>query len=318
VASLVSDIIDRILRLTDRVDPSSRGRALDAVDEAIQWYAFNQPWDSLRREEEFVSSGSEYLSFPDRVLQILSIADITNRSPVEAGDNFDKRDPENYLARNVNRACEWRQAGIMPVIAQPNTDTTLTVDPNVSESFDVIVRGLVRDTMASGTALELKEVNEILSINSSEAQTTTAVFAEVNHIMKPRPTTAEITITENADSRIISRIPPWEARPMFPRVQFLNVPAVATRFELTYFRRPDRVTTEVDPIDPSIPEEALIWRAAGNLHWMDQESQQAERAWGQARQLLADRKKAEDIFGEKDHRVDPQHFYFLDEEINDF
>ena len=98
-------------------------------------------------------------------------------------------------------------------------------------------------------------------------------------------------------------------------MQLFFVPSPPSTLEVEYFRRPDRLTSENGAIDASIDEEALIWRAAGNLHWVDQEGQQAQRAWGKADEILEAKKNVEETFGEKDFHAEPLFPSYFDQEF---
>ncbi len=315
--TLIADLIDRVQLRADNVDTRKRARVLDALDEAVQWYVGRVPMSARLRNETFLASGSEFMVFPDRVLQVLEIGDLSNQRIIEPGSQFRRRAPGAFFNKTSGTAYEWERAGVVSVIAQPHSDTTLTVQANVSDSFDCYVRGLVRDTTASGTPLELQEIEETISITNSETNLTVNLFVNITDITKQRPTVANLNITENLNSRLISRIPLWEGRPLYKRIRFVYVPPVNTQIDVEYYRRPDRLHSETQGIDIDIDEEALIWRAAGNLHWMDQEGQSAQRAWQLAEQILTTAKTVEEQFGEQDFHVEPTNFYFDAEGLND-
>ena len=315
--SLIADLIDRVQRRSDRVDPQSRVRVLDALDEALQWYSKKMPFGSLMRFEEFQCSGSEFMVFPNRIMKVIDIADLTNTRMVEPGDHWKRRHTGTYLQRTQGVGpCEWRDLGIVPVISQPNTDTTLTFQCTASDSFNTYVKGLVRDTTASGTALEFFEAEETISITGSDVKTSANAYVQVIGIEKKYPTNGDLIVKETGSAVPISRMARWEARPEFPRAQFLVVPNAGTRLEVEYFRRPDRIAAEEQTLDPAVHEDALIWRAVGNQHWMDQEGQQANLAWQKANEVAADQKSVEEMFGEKDHHMEPVNFYFEAEGLN--
>lgn len=305
MTSHIGDLIDKVQRRANRVDTNYRVRALDALDEALQWYSQELPWDGLIAQEVFLTTGSDTLVLPDRVLTISSIADITNQRHLPAGHHWARRYGATYTARAAGPACEWRPLGFSTVIAQPPADTFITAQATVSDSLDVHLRGLVRDTGASGTALELFEAMETLSLSSSEMVTSANSYVRVVAIDKPRGSLADVLIRDATTGTLLSRVSAWEARPMFPMIQLLVVPPPGTSLEIEYFRRPDRITAESHTIDPAIHEEALVWRAAGNMHWLDDEPQVAQAAWRQADEALGRVKRAADAFGERDHHAEP-------------
>ena len=303
--NLITDLIDRAQRLGARVDSSKRAEALTAFDEAIQWYAGRVPWDALIRSEDFFTNGVRDLVLPDRVLRVINVMDAANATPVDAGDEWEVRTPGAFAQDTTGQVAEWRPGGFVPVIAQPTTDTTLSVEASVSESYSVYVRGLVRDTAASGTSLEFYEVQEEIMITSESSVSSANAYTEVLSIQKPKFTTSNILVTNNQAGTRISRIPAWEARPLFQKIQLHFVPVGSIPMRIRFYTRPNRITAETDAIEPGINEEAIIWRATGNLHWSDNEDQAAERAWAKAQEALSDVKSVEESFGEKGLQIQP-------------
>ena len=300
-STLIKDLIDRIQRIADRVDPSYRVRALDSLDEAMQWYASQVPWDGLRRIEDFYA-GSEFLTMPDRVNKIIRIGDRTNSQPLDAGEFFERRRPGAYFQKTTGAPCEWRDMGLVPLGKEITTAAALHVSSTQSEAIDVQIRGLVSDTTASGTALEFYEAKETVSLAGVTA-TSSNSYTKIYAIQKDKGTTADVLVGNATDGQL-ARIPSWETRPMYRRIQLSPIPTGQT-LEVEYFRRPDRLASENDPLEASVNEEALMWRAAGNLMWMDNEPQAAERAWQKAGEAVAVKRNEEETFGEKDFHVEP-------------
>lgn len=302
--NLVADLIDRVQQLAGRVDASHRDRVRTALDEAIQWFASRVPWDSLKEHEDFRSGGSRDLILPDRVNKVITISDAETFTAMSGGDHWEKRTPGAFLQDASGQPQEWRDFGYVPVISQPATDTTLSFQSTVSEGFDVHLRGLVRDTTASGTALELYEVQETIRLDNESAVATANAYVRVLGIQKPKFTVADVHVTDDTSTLKISRIPAWETRPLFRRIQLHFVPT-ARPFRVNYFKRPDRLTTETDAIDPGINEEAVVWRAVGNISFIENEDNAAGVAWGKAEDIIEKMKTMEETFGEKDSHIAP-------------
>jgi hypothetical protein len=300
-STLVKDLIDRVQRIADRVDPSYRVRVLDSLDEAQQWYSSQVPWDALKRIEDFQSTG-EFLTLPDRVNKIIRIGDRTNARPLNPGEFFEHRRSGAYFQRTTGAPLEWRDMGFVATVKDLSAAAVIHVSSTASEAIAVQVRGLVSDSTASGTSLALYEAKETMSLVGATLASTNT-YTTIIAIQKDKGTTNDVLIGTAADGQI-ARIPSWEARPMYRKVQFSPVPS-GQALEVVYFRRPDRITSENDALDPAVNEEALMWRAAGNLHWMDNEGQAAERAWQKANEVIALKRNEEETFGEKDFTVSP-------------
>lgn len=308
--SLISDLIDKAQRLADREDPGKRINVQDAIDEAVQWHALRLPWESLKETEDFIAvAGSREVTLPDRVGKVIRLGDRTNFNNINSGDQWARRMPGAFLQRTTGNIFEWRDAGLAPVTSQPATDTTLTLHTTASEAMSVFVRGLVRDTTSSGTPLEFVPTQETVVL-AGESQPSANLYTRIISIQKPRNSNNDLIAVNSQSLARISRIPTWESRPLFPRIQVHYIPSVNTLIEVQYFKRPDRIVSENDSLEPAVNEEAILWRAAGNLHWADQEGQQAERAWAKADEVLVAMKNQEDTFGEKDFHVEPWIGYF--------
>jgi len=311
MASLIAHLIDRVQQLADRVDSTYRPRCLNAIDEAQQWYAVSSPWDALYERETFLTSGSEALVLPDRVCKILRVADLDEMTPIDAGGN-DWGEYATHLNKTKGLPFEWRPAGSASVLRQPEVPDYLVLTPSVSESFDVLMRGLVQDTGASGTALEFYEAQETINIASDSPVTSTTSWARIDNISKARATSADLKV-DLAGGGTVSRIPSWGTRPLFQKIEFLFIPDGVKQVRVEYYRRPQRITDENQALDASVNEDVLAWRAAGNLHWMDQEGQAAQVAWAKADQLIAKEMSREETFGDRDHGVQPG-FSYLERE----
>lgn len=300
-STLIKDLIDRVQRVADRVDPSYRTRVLDSIDEALQWYASQVPWDSLKTPEDFQTTG-EFLILPDRVNKVIQIGDKTNGRPLNPGDQFERRFPGSYFQKTTGAPCEWRDMGTVPVIKELSVIAPVFVSSSQSDAIAVQIAGLVQDTTASGTALEFYEAKETVTL-AGVTQTSVNSYSKITAIQKDKGSDADVSVGSAADG-LFSRIPSWESRPLYRKVQFHPVPTGQT-LEVLYFKRPNRITSENDPIEASANEEALMWRAAGNVMWMDNEPQAAERAWQKAAEVIAVKRNEEETFGEKDFHIEP-------------
>lgn len=300
-SSLLKDLIDRVQRLADREDPAYRARVLDALDEACQWHAMVLPMESLTKHEDFYASG-EFLILPDRVGSPVMFFDKTNKRPLEPDSHFERRDPGVYADKTAGAPLRWRPAGYSPVVRDLSTNATLVLASSASEVMAVQVRGLIHDTAASGTALEYREVVETITLGGT-SEASSNYYHSITSIQKDKATESDLIVSTALDG-IISRIPSWETRPLFQRIQLMPA-SNGTVLSLEYFKRPDRLTSEDDPIDPGLVEEALVWRAVGNAHWFDNETQNAQAAWAKANEAISIKRNAQETFGEKDHGVEP-------------
>lgn len=311
--ALVKDLIDEAQRLANRVSASERGRAREALNRALQKYAQRIPWKSLRRTETFVTDGTRFLTFPDRVAKVIEIADETEQARIRPDTHLMRNHGADYLSDVAGRPCVWREAGIVPIAAVPATDTTLTLTASQSEVFNVEILGTVRDASESGSALELYRLRETIAISDDTDNTTSNSFVDIHAITKDRSTDAFVQVVDDNSSKVIARIMGPDANPVYRRIEFEKVPAAGRLIRVDYFTHPERIDSELQPIDPAINIDYLVWRAVGDLHWILKETQNAQLAWAQADQVLAEEANKERTFGENQGSIVPD-FTYLDRE----
>lgn len=287
--------ITRAQQLANRVDPAWRDRTRAAVSRALKAWAQRIPWPSLRTTEDFLLSGNKLLVFPERVGVVLNISDKTNARPLGTTGHWNKRSAGVYNQDTGGTPQEWEDRGFTPFIAQPATDTTLQISAGGSEAYEVRVTGYVRDAAASGTALELQERFEILTMGGTEYTDTTLEFVQLISIEKEFGTDNWLKARNPLNSQIIAFIPEGEATVQHRSVQFIPVPPSGTEVRVEYYRKPEEIHTEDFPIDNSVDLEYLAWQAAGDIHWMLKEGQAANRAWDKAEEIVKNRVRQEKV-----------------------
>lgn len=316
--AIAKDLIDEVQRLANRVSSSERGRTREALDRAIQKYAQKLPWASLRRSETFLTDGTRFMVFPDRVAKIIEIADKTEQARIRPDDHFIENHGATFLSDVAGRPCVWREAGVVPIIRTPATDTTLSITASQSEVFSVEIWGQVRDASESGSALELYEVRETVSVTDDSDNTTTNSFVNIRALSKDRSTDALVEIKDDNSGKLISRIMPQSSIPSYRRVEFETVPGAGRVMHVEYFTHPDRLDSELQAIDPALNLRYLIWMAVGDLHWMAKESQNANVAWAKAEEILREEANKERTFGEDNDSVTPDFNYFDLEGLDEY
>lgn len=302
MATYLGDLIDRVQQLADRVDTGYRARTLNAIDEAVQWLARRMPWDSLLERDTFVCPGGRNLILPEHVGKVVSLFDSTNSRKILPGDNWESRFPGSYENEIVGPPQEWREAGLSPVLSQPSTNETLVLSTTQSDGMTVRIQGLVEETAASGTSLRFRRVTESFTM-AGVTEVSANTYVRILVVQKSRPTDATLNVAYG--SQLQSRVLGPEASAAFPRLEIYPGADAGYAIEMRYFRRPERLNDEDSAIDPGINEQALLWRAVGNMHWMDNERDAAQLAWQRAEITVAELRTQEEAHGEEDHTIDP-------------
>lgn len=296
----VGEIIDQALELANRVDPQHRIRARRAVDRALLFYSDKLPWPSLVREEDFTSNGTRYMTFPRRVRSVISIGDKTRQIHVDPGGHFGRQYPTQHFGESAQGTWQWEDMGLVPTIIDPSTDTTLKLSTTQSEAVLVTIHGFLRDSTSSGTALELYEGKEVVTIGGAE-QTTTNTFARIKSIEKDGLDTESSVVVKATlpSNQPIARIGPDERNPQYRRIQFLGKPNAGDQMRVKYYERPTAIVSEDVNIDPAVHQDIIVWRVTGDMHWIGEDPQAAQLAWAKAEKLMDERIRAQTAHGEQ-------------------
>lgn len=290
----VGQLIDTALQLANRSSAQYRTRALYAVDRAVRYFADRMPWPSLRKEETFRSDGTNHFTFPQRVRHIISIGDQERGHYVQPGTQLTKQYPTFTLSGRSVGSWQHSDLGVVPVISAPATDTYLDISTPQSESQIVHVVGLVRDSTASGTPLELYEAQETVYLTGTNA-TSTNQFAEILKIEKDTlDADQDVLVKYTYNGKPVSRIMHNERAPQYKRVEFLGTPNVGDRFVCQYYTNPEKIVAEDVVLDPAIDSDVILWRVVGDLHWINSEGEAANGAWSKAEDKLLVLKSAQE------------------------
>lgn len=296
----VGDIIDQALRLVNRVDASYRTRALEAVDRSVRIFSDRLPWYSLVRNETFVSDGTDKFVFPQRVRQLISVGDLTNKELVGVGAHFERQFPEWQLGTKPQAGpFKWRPDGTVPVIQDPAAATYITIETSGSDSQTVYVRGQAQDTTASGTPLEFYDITE--TITAQETPVTSAqLFYRIYAIEAANNARSFDIITRYATGNLpASRIAAAERYAKYQRIEWLSRPAAGATFQCRYYAEPAKIVAETQALDPQIDQDFLVWRTVGDLHWVAEQAGAAQAAWGRADSRIDELSKAERTHGDR-------------------
>lgn len=312
--NLTREIIDRAQQLGNRIDPGFRARTMNAISRALEFWGLRLPWPGLRETEDFLADGSKFIVFPYRVGTIISITDKTNNRALDPGDNWNRRITHDYSQDPGGAAYEWRDMGFQAISSQPATDTQLRLLASVSEALEVRVQGLVRDAGASGTAMELQSFFETITMGGTEPTLTSNTYAQIDFVEKEIATSGTLKVVNPLTGVVISYIPAHAGRAQFRRAELRRLPPAGTVMRVEYYRRPDTITSEDQPIDISVDISYLEWRAAGDLLWIGKQQGAAREAWGKADEIIGAKISAEKMRGESTKSTSPLFTYMSLEE----
>ncbi len=307
--NVVRKLIDRSQELANRIDPGFRNRTLSALSRAVVYWGTRLPWSSLREVEDFIANGTKFLVFPERVGTVVALTDKTNTRALLPGGQWHTRNTSDYVTSVGGAPFEWRDRGFWPIVSQPSTDTQIQLQAGGSEAFEVRIRGLVRDAGASGTAMELQPQGEIMTMGGTDPTNSSLTYVRLDYVEKEIATSFDLKVKDPISGAIVSYIPASSGRAQLRRVEFLRTPPTNTVFRLEYFRKPDELETEDQPVDISIDTDYLTWRAAGDLHWINKEQGAAQAAWAKADEIIGSSIASQENRGEVPHTFSPLFTY---------
>ena len=287
MSNTTREVVQRAQELANRVDSGWDDRTRAAVSRALKFWAQKIPWPSLRAEEDFLAPGGKFMVFPERVGVIVNISDVANSRTLEAHGNWPRREPGLFTQDTTGAPEEWEDHGWSPFSSLPVTDTALQLQAGGSEAFAVRISGMLRDTLASGTSLELQEYTETLTMGGTVVTQTATVWASLFGLEKEVGSTNWLKALNPLTGQVISYIPAGEVAAQHRRIRLLPLPSAGTNLRVVYYRRPEELHSLDAAIDNSVDLDFLAWRAAGDIHWTLKEAQAAQIAWGKAQEIMA-------------------------------
>jgi len=314
--NLVRNVLDAALRLAGGADPGKRKRALEALDRATKAWAEKSPWPALRRWETFIHQGGRTMSLPERVWVVQSVIDEASKQKVEPVEHWDSQVPEIFVAGTAGTPAQYRKLGILPVCGQPSTDTQIELHTTGSEAYTIRIHGMKRDASESGSPFELYEDRETFVMGGTTATVSAGTWASLIALEKDEGTEYDFKAVDPVASKVLARIPKWQARAAYPTIEFLPVPPAGTRILVEYLIAPDDVTTEESVLDAGISREYLEWQVAGDVLWANGRRDDAQTAWGKAELILTDEARRHTTLGEGDFRAIPMDTYLGLEDYN--
>lgn len=282
-------VINEAKVLANTADGAFDSRALSALNRAQSYWAERLPWRGLIRDESFIASGEQRIILPPRVAFVISVGDVTRQRHIQPGGALEVNYETDWYGKDGGDPVEWQDAGYQPVVSQPSTESALRLAASQSESFSVLVRGLVQDAGASGTALHRYVVEEVVPIADETDTDTNNSYVEVLAVEKPPNTTASLTIKEAEAGTTLARIEPWEETARYRAIETVFKMSAGEEIRVRYYGRPQRINTQTQPVELAIPRDFLVWRVAGDIHWIRNEAQAAQLAWGKAEEILNNR-----------------------------
>lgn len=307
-------IIQRAQRLAGRVDAGFDDRSLQFLNEAVEQWATELPWPTLRHTQTYVCDGTRGLTFPDYVRTVRWLADETNLAPLEAREFWDREQPNRFLGNAAGSPYWWQETGIEPIYSQPSVSAPAQISfrSEVSDTYTVHISGLSINTAASGTAGYEYFTEEQITVAGSGPATSSNFYVKVLSCGKSERT-AQDTLVLNGSAQI-GRIPANKQRSEYRRVEFLTIPGAGTRIRAGVIVQPGPLTETFHCPHPSIDLNYLVWYTAGLIHHAQGQADQGNLKIAYADNKLKKRIQQEKLAGDKDLSAIPDQQYWGSEE----
>lgn len=257
-----ADIITQVGRLTGRTDDSYEATIAGFLNQSIREYARERPWIGLRQLWKTFATGRPYIILPQWVQRPLSVFDVSNVNPVEAGALWDFEQASAYASRVSGLAIEWRDMGTVPTVTEPSGNVTVASGDS-SDTEAIRITGFAHISEASGTALESKVVHESLTLTGTSPVSSTYSYTQLLSISKTNDTSGDVSVRDAASGTLLTTLGAYDDETRHLRIELLRVPTAGTEFRIAVMRRPLELEDDAQAPEPGISEDYLIWHTAG-------------------------------------------------------
>lgn len=305
----LANLVTEVQRLVGRVDSTWFSRCRRWLNEAQEQWSLECPWPTLLREESFSCNGGRSLIMPQRVKIVLWAADQTNARPIDMLKHWDREFPTGLLQNTNGAAFFSRPMGLQAVFRQPEAVGRLTFNTTVSDSFNVYVAGLARDTTVSGTPEQYYFAREVVTIGATTDYTSTTLWFRIDTLGKDDYTPADLSVRDSS-SNLVARVARDAYRSEYRQLDLMFIPPAGTQIAVQYLTGPDPLVDNEQLPHTSVDPEYLIWYAAGLAHAAQGEEQQSAVKLARAKEILSRRILREKQFGDQDWRALPEPGYW--------
>lgn len=214
------EIVNEVLRLTNRTDEDKRTVVKEAVNrryrEILQYYN----WPELLQEST-VTAGSEIVGLPQSIQKIIKVYDRTNNRIIVPLPDQDLTERYVEALGQSGDPQYYSRMGNRGVLTQLSTATTLkAVSSAGSESGDYRVRGY------DANGLLVEDEKPIGSL-------TDETFSEVLHFSKSSPTSGVVSLKDSAEATTFARLAKSEKVARYPAIRLYPVPS-STSLHITH------------------------------------------------------------------------------------
>jgi hypothetical protein len=308
----VATLTNQAQQLAGRVDTNWNERTLRFLNEGVERWAQKRPWNSLRKTLTMTADGTRKLVFPDYVLTIAWLTDLTNRDVVNFRESWDREATSQYLGNTTGAAYWWREDGVQPLYKELSAASTLQVRSEASDTYSVHITGLGQDTTQSGTAGENFFIEEVLSASGSGPNTSANTYKEILTIGRTARGNGDVLVTDGTTQ--LGRIAKNRWTTSYRRAELLRIPSAGTQLRCGVLVRPTPLVETNQVAHHTINPQYLIWYAAGLIHKAMDEQDLGEVCLARADRILDERDYQEEAFGDRDWGSLPDSEYWGSED----
>lgn len=277
------------------------------LNDSLRDYARRYPWPGLEKELTTTLRASErFLVLPHIVDQVVSILNVTDRSPIIRKGEWHREAPSVYANLTQGRPLEYDLAGIQAVQANP-TGFIWFNSSNASDVDTVFVTGFAAASGSSTPTFDLIQQTVSTQADGTTPVTLSTQLTEVISISKVTSTNGDFFFHDagNSDS-YVSFIPASEQEARYRRLQFLFVPSADKSLRIKYRLRLPTLVDDTQAPHPSVKADYLIEKAIALFQRYQTQYSKSQFHDAEAEATVAEEANREENFGESFSQIIPE------------
>lgn len=310
----LGSMVTEAQRVAGRVDAGFDARTRNWINQAFREWQKRVPTQLVTTEQDFTLQGNLDLYLPTQVAKINYVVDVTNKSPVNRTEDWDRRDPAAWIEETGGKAVAWREVGVSPVAKQPSSASQVFFTPQAPEAVVCFVQGLASDTTASNPGMATYLAAEYVTCPSSVETSGSIQFTKIHSISKSAQTSGDITVSYTSAGETVARLFRDDYRSEYRHIQLLNVPTDGTQIRVSYslYYPPLSDDNQVPP--PGVDSDFLIYKAASKIHKAQGQNEDASAAIAMAEAIIRDKTEMEKTKGDQFVDITPDTYYWNPDE----
>ena len=302
----LASLIEECERRSSFNDANFRSYWTTFLNAGLREFARVHPWPGLEALDTLYATGDYFLVLPQYVGDVVHLFNKTDNVEVMCSGGWERNDAASYGERPTSSTREYGKLGEVPCIRDPS-DYLWFKSSHASDIAQVYVTGRVRDSAASGTALEYTIQSTSAYATGLSPVTLSVLFSQILSISKETLTNGVFSFYDVSSSgpKPLSVMEAYEQTACFRRVQFMYTPAAGTQFELRYRYKIPPLYQNAQSPPPAVKPDFLINFALEQFYRHQGQFQQANVMRSVSNDVLEKEANKENQFSEDYSRLEP-------------